>query len=118
MATKPIIANPRGEYDARSLVLPDQAQVVTWPDVSLAANNDLAAAGGFAAYQAIGGVGTPWSDTLPAVRLDDVPGPIDVFSFPFGFGGSGTPITLFAVAEATQLDPAGGGGGMAFWGTT
>ena len=114
MATKPIIANPRGEYDARSLVLADQAQVNPWPDVSPAANNDLASAGGFAAYQAVGGVGTPWSDTLPAVRMDAVPGPIDVFSFPIAFGGSGTAITLFVVAEATDL----AGSGMAFWGTT
>lgn len=118
MATKPIIAVPRGEYDARTLVLADQAQVVTWPDVSPGGSNDLGAAGGFAAYQAVGGIGTPWSDTLPAVRMDDTPGPIDVFSMSANIGIAGSPMTLFAVAEATQLSPTGGGGGMAFWGTT
>lgn len=115
MATKPTIASPRGEYDARSLVLGDLAQVSPWPDVSGFGNN-LIASGGFAAYQAAGGAGTPWSATLPAVRMDNVPGPIDVFNLT-GFGTSGTAITLFVVAEATQLSPSGVGGGMAFWGT-
>jgi len=114
MATKPIIATPRGEWDARSLALADQAQVNPWPDVSPAAN-DLGVGSGFAAYQAAGGVGTPWSDTLPAVRMDAVPGPIDSFTLPGpNFGGSGSPFTLFAVAEATDLLQSG----MAFWGST
>jgi hypothetical protein len=119
MATKPIIANPRCEYDARSLVLADLATVVTWPDVSPFGTNDLSQGQGAAKYQQIaslGGAGTPWSLTLPAVRIEDDEPSLDNFSFPTPFGSVGTPITLFVVGEASRLD--GTFGGMAFWGTS
>ena len=111
MADKPVIANPRGEWDARSLVLADQAQVSVWPDLSVA-NNDMNVTGGFAAYQAVGGAGTPWSDTLPAVRMDNSPAN-DQFGGVGNFGGAGSAFTIFAVAEATDI----AGSGMAFWGS-
>ncbi len=111
MADKPIIALPRGEYDARSLVLADQEQLNGWPDVS-GSNNDLSPTGGAPIYQAVGGVGTPWSDTLPAVRMDQTPAN-DQFGGNANLGQVGNAFTLFAVAEATDLV----GSGMAFWGS-
>jgi hypothetical protein len=111
MADKPIISTPRGEWDARSLVLADQEILNGWPDIS-GANNDMTPTGGAPTYQAVGGVGTPWSDTLPAVRMDDSPAN-DQFGGVGNFGGAGSAFTLFAVAEATDLLQSG----MAFWGS-
>jgi hypothetical protein len=116
-ATKPTIASPRGEYDARSLVLGDLAIVNTWPDVSPLGTNDLTLNQGEPRYQAVAGAGTPWSATLPAVRMDDS-GPSKVNMNFVPFGTSGTPMTMFVVAEATRLLPTTGGGGMAFWGSS
>ena len=112
MADKPLIAAPRGEWDARSLVLADQATGWEWPDISPETNNDLQVAGGNATYQAVGGVGTPWSDTLPAVKMDNQP-VNDQWGAMGNFGGAGSAFTIFAVAEATDL----AGSGMAFWGS-
>ncbi len=112
MADKPIIALPRGEYDARSLVLADQEQLVGWPDVAPGGGNDLSPTGGAPLYQAVGGVGTPWSDTLPAVRMDQTPAN-DQFGGNANLGQVGNAFTLFVVAEATDI----AGSGMAFWGS-
>jgi len=111
MADKPIIALPRGEFDARSLALADQEQLNGWPDVSTF-NTDLQPAGGAPIYQAVGGVGTPWSDTLPAVRMDNQPAN-DRFGANANIGQVGNAFTLFAVAQATDV----AGSGMAFWGS-
>jgi hypothetical protein len=117
MADRPNIATPRGEYDARSLVLADLAVVSPWPDLS-PAGNDLIQGQGASKYQQIaslGGAGTPWSLTLPAVRVDDDEASTDTFDITANFGVSGTPFTMFVVGQATRLD--GPFGGMAFWGT-
>ena len=112
MADKPLIALPRGEYDARSLVLADQETNWEWPDISPESNNDLQPTGGAPTYQAVGGVGTPWSDTLPAVRMDNSP-VNDQWGANVNLGQVGNAFTIFAVAEATDLV----GSGMAFWGS-
>ena len=111
MADKPIIALPRGEYDARSLALADQEQLNGWPDVSGFGQN-LQPTGGAPIYQAVGGVGTPWSDTLPAVRMDQTPAN-DQFGNNVNLGQIGNAFTIFAVAEATNI----AGSGMPFWGS-
>ncbi len=111
MADKPIIALPRGEYDARSLALADQEILNGWPDVSGFGQN-LQPAGGAPIYQAVGGVGTPWSDTLPAVRMDQTPAN-DQFGSNANLGQVGNAFTIFAVAEATDV----AGSGMPFWGS-
>ncbi len=113
MADKPIIALPRGEWDARTLVLADQEDNWEWPDVSPFGTADLQVFGGTAgSYQAVGGVGTPWSDTLPAVRMVDQPTNAS-FGLTVAPGVVGNAFTFFAVAEATDLV-----NGMAFWGSS
>lgn len=114
MATKPIIATPRGEYDARALVQGDLSIVSTWPDVSPFGTNALSLSQGEPRYQAVGGAGTPWSATLPAVRVDDSGPSLVNWSFPTVFGTVGFPCTLFVVCQATDIAQSG----MAFWGTT
>ncbi len=99
---KPLIASPRGEWDARTLVLADQQEVLTWPDSSPGGSNDLVDDGGFSTYEAAGGAGA-WSALLPGVRMNLLGGPgPDNFTIPSGWGGSGTPMTMFHVLEVTD----------------
>ncbi len=94
MPTKPVISNPRMEYDSRAITgVADLATVTTWSDTSGQGNDAT-------------GLGTPqylktgWDPTTPAVRL--LSADIDRFSF-LGTGFVSTNLTLFAVVRATSL---------------
>ena len=107
MASKPTIAGPELELDAREIPgLGDQDPVATWPDQSGAGNDAI-------------GENTPtfldqgWTEEIPAVRLQNIAAPAnnEAFQYDGSFIISSPGFTLFAVFEATDISA-----GLAIWG--
>lgn len=96
MTLKPIIASPGPEFDCRTVVLADQAPVITWDDSSPGGSNDADGTGDPPTQEAIGVAGA-WSSTVPGVRFKGT----NVMSHLAW--GVGFPNTLFAVIEVTDV---------------